>query len=101
MSDRIGPVAAGREVHARRDERLWQASEDLEGVFVQYLTKARRGTVPGGGNPDAPGAEMYGSLLDEHLAQAVASDSSSGIAEALYRQLTAGPNGSLQGEEEG
>lgn len=82
-------------------DRLWKASKQLEGVFVQYLTRALRATVPDQGNPDAPGADMYGSLLDEHLAQVVAGDTRSGIAEALYRQLTGSAADSSNGEGRG
>lgn len=85
---------------AERLERLRKASEDMEGVFIGYLTRALRATVPNGGSPDAPGADMYGSLLDEHLAQSVASDTRTGIAEALYRQL-ASRFITSQGEGEG
>jgi len=70
-------------------DKLREASEQLEGIFVQFLTKALRSTIPDGGNPDAPGADLYSSLLDEHLAQVVANDTRTGIAEALYRQFTA------------
>lgn len=70
--------------------RLYEAAQALEGVFAQHLVKAMRTTVPGGGSPDAPGADLYGALLDEHLAQTVAGDTRSGIADAIYRQLTAG-----------
>lgn len=73
---------------------LRRAAEQMEGLFMQHLTSALRATVPGGGNPDAPGADMYASLLDEQLAHTVAEDTSSGIAEALYRQLS----GSLPAE---
>lgn len=69
-------------------DRLREAAEEMEGVFVQHLTRALRATVPDGGNPDAPGADLYGSLLDEHLAEVVARDATTGIAEALYRQLS-------------
>ena len=72
------------------DERLRESVEAMEGVFVQELTKALRGTVPNGGNPDAPGADMYASLLDERLAQVIAAETRTGIAEALYRQLSGG-----------
>lgn len=72
------------------DERLRESVEAMEGVFVQQLTKALRATVPNGGNPDAPGADMYSSLLDERLAHVIASDTRTGIAEALYRQLSGG-----------
>jgi len=73
----------------RRLERLRQAAEDMEAVFMHHLTSAMRATVPGGGHPDAPGADMYASMLDEHLADALAADTNTGIAEALYRQLSA------------
>ncbi|MCH1570577.1 MAG: rod-binding protein [Longimicrobiales bacterium] len=75
--------------HSRRLERLRQAAEDMEAVFMHHLTSAMRATVPGGGHPDAPGADMYASMLDEHLADALAADTNTGIAEALYRQLSA------------
>jgi peptidoglycan hydrolase FlgJ len=81
------PVAATVD-SSRGPDRLREASEQLEGLFVQYLTKALRATIPNGGNPDAPGADLYSSLLDEHLAQVVANDTRTGIAEALYRQFT-------------
>ena len=71
-------------------DRLKEASEQLEGVFVQQLMKALRDTVPEGGTPNAPGGDLYSSLLDEHLAQVIADDTKTGIAEALYRQLSAG-----------
>lgn len=74
---------------ARRLERLRQAAEDMEAVFMHHLTSAMRATVPGGGHPDAPGADMYASMFDEHLADALAADTNTGIAEALYRQLSA------------
>lgn len=98
----IGSIDAGggSQVHdaeqrrADAHARLRDAAEQMEGVFVQYMTKALRSTIPGGGNPDAPGADMYASLLDEQLAQTVAGDTKSGIADALYRQLsvTLGPD---------
>lgn len=100
----VGPAVDGAEAaatqQAERLERLRKASEDMEGVFIGYLTRALRATVPNGGNPDAPGADMYGSLLDEHLAQSVANDTRTGIAEALYRQL-ASRFITSQGEGEG
>jgi Rod binding domain-containing protein len=72
-----------------RLERLRQAAEDMEAVFLHHLTSALRATVPDGGHPDAPGADMYASMFDEHLADALAADTETGIAEALYRQLSA------------
>lgn len=92
-----GPVQSASSGVGSADERLRQAAEEMEGVFVQYLTKALRATVPEGGSPDAPGADMYASLLDEHLAEVMAADTRTGIAEVLYRQLSGvhDPNGDL------
>ena len=84
---------------SRVDHRLYEAAQALEGVFAQHLVQAMRATVPGGGNPDAPGADLYGSLLDDHLAQTVADDTRSGIAEAIYRQLAAGGTQSTSNPE--
>lgn len=99
MSDAVGGAAAAGRVTAgergarpdasRAGDRLFAAAQALEGVFAQHLVKAMRATVPGGGSPDAPGADLYGALLDEHLAQTVAGDTRTGIAEAIYRQLSA------------
>jgi Rod binding domain-containing protein len=69
-------------------DRLLQAAEEMEGMFLRHLTTALRATVPGGGNPDAPGAAMYTSLMDEYLADTLAADTRTGIAEALYKQLS-------------
>jgi flagellar protein FlgJ len=90
MSDAIGSVGgvARTGVPTNPRDRLREAAEQMEGVFIQHLTRALRATVPDGGNPDAPGADMYGALLDEHLASVVATDTRTGIAEALYRQLS-------------
>ncbi|MEM7416462.1 MAG: rod-binding protein [Gemmatimonadota bacterium] len=89
MIESTASIAAQDNVPAESPhDRLRRAAEQMEGLFMQHLTSALRATVPGGGNPDAPGADMYASLLDEQLAHTVAEDTSSGIAEALYRQLS-------------
>lgn len=85
--DGVAARAVSKADGVERLEELRKASEDMEAVFIGYLTRALRATVPNGGSPDAPGADMYGSLLDDHLAQSVAADTRTGIAEALYRQL--------------
>ena len=95
-------AAEAQEVEGKEKEldRLWEASKQMEGVFVQYLMKALRDTVPNQGHADAPGADMYGSLLDEHMAQVIANETHSGIAEALYRQLASIAAASSEGGTE-
>jgi Rod binding domain-containing protein len=87
---RMSPTASAAPEAAVRQDRLLEATRQLEGVFMQYLTQALRSTVPNGGHADAPGADIYDSLLDEHLSQVLANHTKTGIAEALYRQLDAG-----------
>lgn len=81
---RSAPVHTGE---AHREDRLMTACRELEGVFLSHLTRALRDTLPDHGSVDAPGADVYGSMLDDHLANVMARDGSSGLAEALYRQL--------------
>ncbi|MEQ1856948.1 MAG: rod-binding protein [Longimicrobiales bacterium] len=88
MIDALGGTGAAIPGPGGDREQLMEASRRLEGVFLQYFTQALRSTVPDGGHADAPGAELYGSLLDEHLAQMLAGRSGSGLAESLYRQIS-------------
>lgn len=85
--------AAGASPRADRDAALMAASRQLEGVFAHHLMKALRNTVPNGGHADAPGADLYGSLMDEHFSTILGQDTGSGIAEAIYRQLSSDSEG--------
>jgi len=69
-------------------DALYGAARQLEGVFVHHLVKALRATVPGGGTPDAPGADVYAGMLDEQLAEVLNGDARTGITEAIYRQMS-------------
>lgn len=73
-----------------REARFAEAAKGVEEVFAHHLVSAMRATVPDGGNPSAPGAALYGSLLDQHLASVLARDTRTGIAEAIERQLMPG-----------
>ncbi len=67
---------------------LRQACEDFESVFVAYLLKSMRKTVPkselmnGGLSEDT-----YMSMMDDEIASAVAKGPGIGLAAAIYRQL--------------
>lgn len=80
------------------DPRLRDATVALEGVFARELVKALRGTVPEGGSPDAPGGQLYTSLLDDHLADVLAGENGLGLSSAMLKQLMggadSGPGGS-------
>ena len=68
--------------------RLRQASQQLEGVFVEQLFKAMRETVPEGGVLDGGmGEEIFSSLMDGHIASTATDGWDRGLGAALYRQL--------------
>jgi len=69
--------------------KLQKAAQDFEGLFVSYLLKTMRQSVPesdlfGKGF----GGDLMQDLFDMELSQHIAHHGSFGIAEMLYRQLT-------------
>jgi len=68
--------------------RLKEACSELESLFIYYLMKEMRATVPksgfiGGGRAE----EMYTSILDLQLSKKIASEREIGISSALLEQL--------------
>ena len=69
-------------------ERLRQAVQDLEGVFVQQLFKAMRETVPQEGVVSGgSGEEMFTGMLDQHLSGAAPEQWARSLGDSLYSQL--------------
>ena len=63
-------------------------SQQLEAVFINQLFQAMRASVPQDkvlGN--APGQEVFTSLMDQRLADQAAEKLQRGLGESLYRQL--------------
>ena len=91
----VGPGGPGDLLGALRDgriqgdqARLKAATKLLEGQFYQNLFSAMRETVPEGGiTSGGQGEEMFASMMDQHLADAAASRSESGLGSALYRHF--------------
>jgi flagellar protein FlgJ len=70
------------------DERLRSAAKALEGVFLSYMFKAMRATVPEGGLFEhSQGEEMFTAMLDERLAEITTATSNGGLGDQLYEQL--------------
>ena len=68
--------------------RLKEVCSELESLFIYYLMKEMRATVPksgliGGGKAE----EMYTSMLDLQLSKEIASEREIGISSALLEQL--------------
>ncbi|MDY7219694.1 flagellar assembly peptidoglycan hydrolase FlgJ [Denitrificimonas sp. JX-1] len=68
------------------EEGLEQTARQFEALFVQMMLKSMRDTVPDSGLTDSNHRQFYTTLLDQQLAQTVASRGV-GLAEQLVSQL--------------
>lgn len=70
------------------DNRLRAAAKALEGVFLSYMFKAMRATVPEGGLFEtSQGEEMFTAMFDEHMAEITTANANGGLGDQLYEQL--------------
>jgi len=83
----ISPPETGSEADLK-DRKLRKACGDFEAVFVGYLMKSMRQTLPGDALFDS-GIEkdIYESMYDQQIAEESAKGKGLGIGDALYRQL--------------
>lgn len=86
-----GLRAAGREIQTRTsgaDEKLLEASQSLEAVFLNQLFKAMRETIPEGGLLDGgEGEALFSGMLDATMSEAMAQRLERGMAAGIYRQM--------------
>ena len=64
-----------------------EAASQFEALFMQQILKSMRAAMPKSGMLDGPGSEMYTSLLDTQLAQAM-SGAPGGLADLIAKQIT-------------
>lgn len=83
------PIAApARAGMPSRDEALRRTCETFEAIFTQQMFKAMRSTIGDGGLLQKTQAdEIYAGLVDQQVAQDLASTGSLGISEKLFSQL--------------
>lgn len=85
----VPPIANSRSNTGDERARLREAAHALEGVFLQQLFKAMRATGQENSlTSGSPAEEMFTAMLDGELAQRAAQQSTAGLGEALYRQLS-------------
>jgi Rod binding domain-containing protein len=72
---------------ATREQKLREACEGFEAIFLQKMWKQMRQTVPKG-YLDSKDAEMYQSMFDIELSKKMASAGGIGLADMLYEQLS-------------
>ena len=71
------------------DNELENACRDFEALFLGYMMKEMRKTVPDDGLFSGGRAEqMYTAMLDDETAKSITRHNGLGLAPMLYRQLT-------------
>jgi len=73
-----------------KDPALWKVSRQFEAIFVQQMMTEMRKTVHKSDfMPSGFAEDIHGSMMDEAIAQASVRHHSFGIADSIYRQLSA------------
>ncbi|MFP4035627.1 MAG: rod-binding protein [Desulfovermiculus sp.] len=71
------------------DMQLRAACEKFEAFFVQAMFKSMRKTIPEGGLIERNnGQKWFEEFMDAELAESMAGESSIGIAQALYQEIS-------------
>jgi len=71
-----------------KEAKLRQACADFESIFVNYVLRSARKTLPQQGLfHDTREARIYESMMDEQMARCVAGGRGLGLGELLYEQL--------------
>lgn len=86
--ENINPAVPSSDVEKQKAE-LKKACQQFEAVFLSYLLKEMRKTVPKGGLfGESFSFDVFQSLYDETLSEELSKNKGIGIAEELYRQLS-------------
>jgi len=76
------------ELDDKSKQKLKQACQDFEGLFLREMLKSMRETVPESGLLGKGFAdETYQDMLDQELVKRMSHSSRIGLAQILYRQL--------------
>lgn len=69
-------------------QKLKRACAEFESLFLNYLLKSMRASVPEGGLIDqSEESKMFKSMLDEKLADEISASGGLGLGEVLYQKL--------------
>jgi murein DD-endopeptidase MepM/ murein hydrolase activator NlpD len=75
---------------ARRDSELKKASQEFESIFIAYLLKVMRDTIEESGLTEGGfGKGIYTELFDQEMSRGVAQHGALGIADMIYKRLSA------------
>jgi flagellar protein FlgJ len=100
LREAVSGTAAGAGSQPDRTmARIRESAREFESVFLSFLLKTMRRTVPEGGTPALGGGNrVYRDMMDEELARAVAKGRGVGLADILVRDLTRRNPSSLPSE---
>jgi len=74
----------------RDEKKLYASCQELESVFLNKVYEAMRKTIPDGGLIEKSFAmQTFESMLDQEFAQQSSKTGTIGLADILYRQLSA------------
>ncbi len=72
----------------RIDPKVLEAADGMEAMFLDYLLKVMRQTVPkDGADPESPATEIYRSMLDSEVAQKASRTGGVGLSDQIIAYL--------------
>lgn len=72
------------------DKKLRETCQEFESLFVSMMMKEMRKTVPDGGLLSSSFAtDTYQDMFDEEISKSASKGNGIGIADAMYRQISA------------
>jgi len=77
---------------AGENPKLKKACQDFETIFLHYMLKTMRSSIPEGGGLEAgPGEKVFRDMLDETWAKRLSERGGIGIARMLYEDMKKQP----------
>jgi flagellar protein FlgJ len=74
-----------------KEEKLKKACADFESIFIDYMLKTMRRTIPQSGTNKFAGKDIYSTMIDRKVAENLAKRGGGiGLQEMLLRQLGSG-----------
>ena len=83
----LDKVRSGLAPAARDEQKLREATQGFEAMFIQQLWKQMRQTVPQEGYLHSREEEIYLSMFDEELSRKMAGAGGIGLGDMLFREL--------------
>lgn len=84
----VNAALSGR-IQGQPQEKLRKACADFESLFLNYMLKSMRASVPEGGiTEQSEEGKMFQSMFDENLANEISSSGGLGLGDILFKQLS-------------